>query len=99
MNKEESIAELAVYQQYELKQLKLKDSEDEYETIDQVFIGPQNSSTFREFYKMFLKGNKSPSVINAFFGSNMTIYFLIDSNDKDGGTYISLDLFLKTYEI
>ena len=99
MNREESIAELAVYQQYELKQLKLQDSEDEYDTIDQVFIGPQNASTFREFYKMFLKGNKSPTVINAFFGSNMTIYFLIGSGDGSAGTYISLDLFLKTYEI
>ncbi len=99
MNKEESIAELAVYQQYELKSLKLKDSEDEYETIDQVFIGPQNSSTFREFYKMFLKGERSPSVINAFYGSNMTIYFLIASGNENEGTNISLDLFLKTYEI
>ncbi|MDP2385989.1 MAG: hypothetical protein Q8M29_06440 [Bacteroidota bacterium] len=99
MNKEESIAELAVYQQYELKQLKLKDSEDEYETIDQVFIGPQNSSTFREFYKMFVKGKRSHSVINAFFGSNMTIYFQVGSDDKSDGTCIALDLFLQTYEI
>ncbi|MCD6066394.1 MAG: hypothetical protein K0S33_1220 [Bacteroidetes bacterium] len=98
MTKEEAIIELKAYKKYELKKLKLKDSEDEYETVEQVFVGPQSAATFREFYKIFVKGDKSPTIINFFSGSNMAIYFLIGSGDESDPSCISLDLFLQTYE-
>lgn len=96
---EQATKELKFYKQHESKELQLKEVPNEYETIQMAFIGPKDPKIFSEFFELFLKNDNSPLVINSYHSNNLTIYFLINSEDEGFLPYIRLDNFLKTYII